>query len=125
MYTVIQKVFIRNVSLRFYAKSKFCVCFESHIPAPDDSKKLCRMSQHCTSSQTENACIATSEGIKSQHNVTTMRNETHVARQKVLTEREFYHVAQHCLNICDLIFSAYDKFLACDVTSLIYCCLDP
>ena len=26
------KVFIRNVSLRFYAKSKFCVCFEVHIP---------------------------------------------------------------------------------------------
>ena len=32
MYTVIQKVFIRNVSLRFYAKSKFCVCFGVHIP---------------------------------------------------------------------------------------------
>ena len=29
---MIQKVFIRNVSLRFYAKSKFCVCFEVHIP---------------------------------------------------------------------------------------------
>ena len=26
------KAFIRNVSLRFYAKSKFCVCFEVHIP---------------------------------------------------------------------------------------------
>ena len=23
---------MRNVSLRFYAKSKFCVCFEVHIP---------------------------------------------------------------------------------------------
>ena len=32
MYTVIYKVFIRNVSLRFYVKSKFCVCFEVHIP---------------------------------------------------------------------------------------------
>ena len=32
VYTVIQEVFIRNVSLRFYAKSKFCVCFEVHIP---------------------------------------------------------------------------------------------
>ena len=30
--TIIQKVFIRKVSLRFYAKSKFCVCFEVHIP---------------------------------------------------------------------------------------------
>ena len=27
-HTVIQKVFIRNVSWRFYAKSKFCVCFK-------------------------------------------------------------------------------------------------
>ena len=25
------------------------------------------------------------------------------------------------LNVCDIIFSAYDKFLACDVTSLVYC----
>ena len=32
MYTVIQKVFIRNVPWRFYAKSKFCICFEVHIP---------------------------------------------------------------------------------------------
>ena len=32
MHTVTKKVFIRNVSLRFYAKSKFCVCFEVHIP---------------------------------------------------------------------------------------------
>ena len=29
---MIQKVFIRNVSWRFYAKSKFCVYFEVHIP---------------------------------------------------------------------------------------------
>ena len=29
------------------------------------------------------------------------------------------------LNVCDIIISAYDKFLACDVTSLIYCFLDP
>ena len=29
---MIQKVFIRNVSWIFYAKSKFCVCFEVHIP---------------------------------------------------------------------------------------------
>ena len=29
------------------------------------------------------------------------------------------------VNVCDIIFSAYDKFLACDVTSLIYCFLDP
>ena len=31
---MIQKVFIRNVSLRFYAKSKckFCLCFEVYIP---------------------------------------------------------------------------------------------
>ena len=32
VYTVIEKVFIRNLSLRFYAKSKFCVCFEVYIP---------------------------------------------------------------------------------------------
>ena len=37
---------------------------------------------------------------------------------------EFYHVVRHYLNVCDTIFSAYDKFLACDVTSLIYCFLD-
>ena len=37
---------------------------------------------------------------------------------KVLTYLEFYHVARHCLDLCDIIFSAYDKFLACDVTSL-------
>ena len=29
------------------------------------------------------------------------------------------------LNACDVIFSGYDKFLTCDVTSLIYCFLDP
>ena len=28
VYTMIQKEFTRKVSLRFYAKSKFCVCFE-------------------------------------------------------------------------------------------------
>ena len=32
MHSGIQKAFFRNVSLRFYAKSKFCVCFEVHIP---------------------------------------------------------------------------------------------
>ena len=32
VHTVIQKVFIRNVSLTFYANSKFGVCFEVHIP---------------------------------------------------------------------------------------------
>ena len=32
VHTVIQQVFIRNVSWRFYAKSKFCICFEVHIP---------------------------------------------------------------------------------------------
>ena len=26
------KVFIRKVSLRLYTKSKFCVCFEVHMP---------------------------------------------------------------------------------------------
>ena len=40
VYTVIQKVFIRNVSLRFYAKSKFCVCFEVHIPVGPLGKNL-------------------------------------------------------------------------------------
>ena len=29
---MLQKVFIRNVSWRFYAKRKFCVRFEVHIP---------------------------------------------------------------------------------------------
>ena len=32
VHTRIQKVFIRKLPLRFYAKSKFCVCFEVHIP---------------------------------------------------------------------------------------------
>ena len=27
-------------------------------------------------------------------------------------------MARHCLNVCDIIFSAYDKFLGCDVRSL-------
>ena len=44
---------------------------------------------------------------------------------KVLTQLEFYHVAQHSSNACDIIFSAHNKFLACDVTNLIYCFLDP
>ena len=35
MHTIIQKVFTRNVSLRFYTKRKFCVCFEVHIPVND------------------------------------------------------------------------------------------
>ena len=30
--TIVQKVFIRNVSLRLFSKSNFCVCFEVHIP---------------------------------------------------------------------------------------------
>ena len=42
-HTRIQKVFIRKVPLRFYAKRKFCVCFEVHIlvmiPDDLDSKK--------------------------------------------------------------------------------------
>ena len=29
---------------------------------------------------------------------------------KMLTLLEFYHVARHCLNACDIIFSACDKF---------------
>ena len=39
VHTRIQKLFIRKVPLRFYAKSKFCVCFEIHIPV-DNSKCL-------------------------------------------------------------------------------------
>ena len=31
VHTIIQELFIRKVSFRFYAKSKFCVCFELHI----------------------------------------------------------------------------------------------
>ena len=41
MHTVIQNVFIRNVSLRFYAKSTFCVCFEVHIPVPYTCTNVC------------------------------------------------------------------------------------
>ena len=78
---------------------------------PDDSKKLCRMSHHCKSSQTESVSVATSKCIKSQHNVTTARHKTHVAQPQA-----------HDKTV-DL--SACDKFLACDVTSLIYCVLDP
>ena len=59
------------------------------------------------------------------HNVTPTRHETRVARPKVSTYLEFYHVAQFCLNICDIIISAYVKFLWCYVTSLIYCFLEP
>ena len=40
---MIQKVFIRNVSLRFYAKSKFCVCFEVHIPVDRDFNNSARL----------------------------------------------------------------------------------
>ena len=32
VHAIIQTVFIRKVSLRFYAKSEFCLCFEVHIP---------------------------------------------------------------------------------------------
>ena len=32
-----------------------------------------------------------------------------------------YHIKRHYLNVCDIIISAYDKVLRCDVTSLIYC----
>ena len=46
------------------------------------------MSQHCKSSQTESAYIATSECVKSQHNVTPTRHETHVARQNVFVVRQ-------------------------------------
>ena len=38
---------------------------------------------------------------------------------KVLTLLKFCHVGRHCLNVCDIIISAYDKFLSCDVTGLI------
>ena len=38
-HTVIQKVFIRNVSFRFYAQGKFCICFEVHTPVYRYSKK--------------------------------------------------------------------------------------
>ena len=40
------------------------------------------MSQHCKSSKTESVCIATPKCIKAQYNVTPMRHETNVARQK-------------------------------------------
>ena len=38
------------------------------------------------SSQTENACIATSKCIKSQHNVTSARHEIRVTRQNIFVE---------------------------------------
>ena len=47
---MIQKVFIRNVSWRFYARGKFCVCFEVHIPVPEIS----RVDQHDFKSEPEN-----------------------------------------------------------------------
>ena len=37
------------------------------------------------SRQTESACIATSKCGKSQHNVTPMRHEAHVAQQNILS----------------------------------------
>ena len=41
-----QKVFIRNVPLRFYAKNEFCVCFEVHIPVirpKGEAPKVCSL----------------------------------------------------------------------------------
>ena len=70
------------------------------------------------SGQTENAYITTSKCIKVTtkcHSYTT-RN-SYRAREYLchatteLTELEFYHVARHCLNVCDIIISAQDKFL--------------
>ena len=86
------------------------------------------MSQH-KSRQTESACIATSKCVKS-HNIMsllrdmklTSRDNIFLSRDNIFLSRDksvdlngFYHVARLCLNVCDIILSAYDKFLACDV----------
>ena len=36
---------------------------------------------------------------------------------KIVYLSGIYHVARHCLNVYDIIFSACDKFLALHVTS--------
>ena len=91
------------------------------------------MSQHGKSSQTESARIATSKCIQ----VTTLyhssptQHETHVARHMFLSRDKSVDLTgvslchATLLNVCDIIFSAYDKFLECEVTSLIYRFLDP
>ena len=55
---------------------------------PDDTKTLCHMSQHCKSSQTEGACIATSKCVKSKHSVTLTQHENHVAEQIIFVTQQ-------------------------------------
>ena len=76
------------------------------------------MSQQCKSSQTESAGIATSKRIKVT-TVSLLRDVKLMSRDKSVDLTGVYHVVRHYLNVCDIIFSTYDKFLACDVTSLI------
>ena len=46
---------------------------------------------------------------KSQHNATPTRHET-MSRDKSVDLTGVYHVARHCLNVCDIIFPVCDKF---------------
>ena len=46
------------------------------------------------------------------------RDRIFLSRDKSVDLTGFYHFPRHCLNVCDIIFSACDKFLTCDVTSL-------
>ena len=51
---------------------------------PDDSEKLCRMSQHCKSRQTESACIATSKCVK----VSLLRDMKPMSRDRIFLSRD-------------------------------------
>ena len=86
------------------------------------------MSQHCKSSQIESVCIASSKCIKSQHNVTPTRHETHVGRQKSTSVDSTGVLSCHmtmfeCLR--HNLLNVRQVQLACDITSLSYCFLDP
>ena len=74
---------------------------------PDDSNKLCRMSQHCKSSQIESAYIATFKCIKATtlsllHDMKLMSHDKSVDLAGVLSCRMTF------LNVCNIIFSAYE-----------------
>ena len=54
------------------------------------------------------------------HIISILRDIKLVSRNKSVDLAESYYVRQRCLNVSNMIISAYDKFLWCDVTSLIY-----
>ena len=63
---------------------------------PDDSETLCRMSQHCKSGQTENACIAASLVIRIE-----------CKKNTVLTGYELINCILKCLHAIQFLFFVF------------------